>query len=390
MPMGSIATWPGRRSTGYKPTLDSVAITWLEIFHPMTDMTSLERTLAVLDRKIPDRVPVALHNFLMVCRMAGGDFSAILRSGEMLVEAELAAWREFGHDVIMHENGVCAEAEAMGCGIHYPSDGPAHVLDPVIKSPDDIDKLAVPDPETTFPLDEMLKATRILVKETRGKVFVIGRADQGPMALAAALWGPENLLLAAGDPLMRAKVRQLLEKCSRMNIVFGEAQRRAGAHGSSIGAYGHSLISPRMYNELELPGDKAFCDAMRRAECRSFVHSCGNETELLENLVRSGADCLELDPATDPAACKKATQGRTSVLGMLDPHGILSRGSVEQVRQHTLEIMRVMAPGGGFLMGPGCALPSDTRPEVIHTIVECAKTAGRYSSDGSLPHLGAA
>ena len=40
-----------------------------------------------------------------------------MRSGEMLAEAQLAAWREFGHDVIMHENGVCAEAEALGCGI---------------------------------------------------------------------------------------------------------------------------------------------------------------------------------------------------------------------------------------------------------------------------------
>ena len=91
----------------------------------MAEMTSLERTLAVLNHKIPDRVPVALHNFLMACRMAGGDFSATLRSGEILAEAELAAWREFGHNVIMHENGVCAEAEAMGCGIHYPADGPA-------------------------------------------------------------------------------------------------------------------------------------------------------------------------------------------------------------------------------------------------------------------------
>ena len=91
----------------------------------MATMTSLERTLAVLDHKVPDRVPVALHNFLMACRMAGGDFGTTLRSGEMLAEAELAAWRAFGHDVIMHENGVCAEAEALGCGIHYPADGPA-------------------------------------------------------------------------------------------------------------------------------------------------------------------------------------------------------------------------------------------------------------------------
>src|SRR5579863_8823912 len=110
-------------------------------------MTSLERTLAVLDHKVPDRVPVALHNFLMAARMMRADFGDVMRSGELLAEAQLAAWREFGHDVIMHENGVCAEAEALGCEIHYPRDGAPHVKEPILKSVDDVAKLRLPDPE---------------------------------------------------------------------------------------------------------------------------------------------------------------------------------------------------------------------------------------------------
>src|SRR5664279_760018 len=107
----------------------------------MESMTSLERTLAVLDHKIPDRVPVALHNFLMAARMIGADFGDVMRSGEMLAEAQLAAWREFGHDVIMHENGVCAEAEALGCQIDYPPSSAAHVKETILKSLDDLSKL---------------------------------------------------------------------------------------------------------------------------------------------------------------------------------------------------------------------------------------------------------
>ena len=353
----------------------------------MEKMTSLERTMAVLDHKIPDRVPVALHNFLMAVRMLRLDFRDAMRSGEMLAEAQLAAWREFGHDVIMHENGVCAEAEAVGCEILYQPDCAPHVLEPVLKSLDYVEKLRIPDPETTFPLNELLKATRILVKETKGKVFVMGRADQGPMALALALCGPERFLLVAGDLSMKPKVLHLLSLTSRMNIVFGEAQRRAGAHGSSIGAVGSSLISSQMYDELELPGNKAFCDAMRNVACRSFVHSCGNETKLLPHLLRTGADCLELDPLTDPQICKNTIRGKTSVLGMLDPHGVLWRGDADEVRQHSLSILRVMAPGGGFLMGPGCALAPDTPPVSIHTVMECARTAGSYNADGSLHKL---
>ncbi len=58
---------------------------------------------------------------------------------------------------------------------------------------------------------------------------------------------------------------------------------------------------------------------MRAVGCRSFVHSCGNETRMLGHLIRCGADCLELDPLTDPATCKRETQGKVSVLGMPIP-----------------------------------------------------------------------
>src|ERR1039458_4628224 len=178
----------------------------------MECMTSLERIMAVLDHKVPDRVPVALHNFLMAARMIGADFGDVMRSGEMLGQAQLAAWREFGHDVIMHENGVCAEAEALGCEIHYQKDSAPHVKERILKSLDDVSRLAIPDPEKTFPLNELLQATRILAKETQGKVFIMGRADQGPVALALALFGPENFLLAAGDDSMRPRILELLDR----------------------------------------------------------------------------------------------------------------------------------------------------------------------------------
>ena len=56
-------------------------------------MTSLERTTAVLNHKVPDRVPVALHRFLMAARMMRADFGEVMRTGEMLAEAQQKPWR---------------------------------------------------------------------------------------------------------------------------------------------------------------------------------------------------------------------------------------------------------------------------------------------------------
>jgi uroporphyrinogen decarboxylase len=345
-------------------------------------MESVERVAKVLRKEVPDRVPVGLHNFLMACKMHGGRFDDILRDGEAMAEAQLALWRAVSHDVLMLEIGVCAEAEALGAKIRYTADGPPHVEEPLIKKPSDLEKLAVPDPERTFPLTEMLKTTRIVKRETGGKVHINGRSDQGPTALACALCGPEQFLTTLMDPDMKDWCEKLLDLCSRMNIAMGEAQLRAGAHSSTIGVAGVSLLSPALFDEFELPRVRAYCDALKRQGGFAIIHACGDETILLENLIGSGADCLELDAGTNPEKCKRAVRGRTSVLGMIDPAHVMRFGTPDDVRRQARQMLRTMGPGGGFIMGPGCALPADTPLENVLTLMECAYRDGVYDGEG--------
>jgi uroporphyrinogen decarboxylase len=345
-------------------------------------MESLQRAATVLRGGVPDRVPVGLHNYLMACRMLGGRFDDILRSGEALAEAQLKAWKAFGHDVIMVENGVCAEAEALGCAIRYTADGPPHVEEPLVKELDDLEKLRVPDPERAFPLCEMLKATRIIKRQTAGRVFLNGRSDQGPIALACALTGPERFLTMLMEPERKDWCLKFVRFCSRVNVAMGEAQLRAGADSSTIGLAGTSLISPRLFDAFELEGARAFCTALRAKGGFAFVHACGNETHLLENLLATKANCLELDPGTDPAICKQTVHGRASVLGMIDPAQVMRRGTPEDVEAQTRAMLATMGPRGGYIAGPGCALPADTPEENVHALMECVRRDGVYDADG--------
>jgi uroporphyrinogen-III decarboxylase len=61
--------------------------------------------MAAIRHRIPDRVPVDLHNFLMTVTYAGYRMSDALRDGELLAEAQLKFWRDFGHDVLLKEAG---------------------------------------------------------------------------------------------------------------------------------------------------------------------------------------------------------------------------------------------------------------------------------------------
>ena len=126
-------------------------------------MNSCERVRAAIELRTPDRVPVDLHNFQPAARATGLPMSEVFRKGELLAEAMLAAWREFGHDMILLENGTACNAQACGLEVVYRSDAAPAVAKPLLASLGEVAALEVPDPYTTFPMCEILdrKSTRL-------------------------------------------------------------------------------------------------------------------------------------------------------------------------------------------------------------------------------------
>jgi uroporphyrinogen decarboxylase len=101
-------------------------------------------------------------------------------------------------------------------------------------------------------------------------------------------------------------------------------------------------------------------------------------------MVDTGSAVLELDYKCDLSKIKQATQGKTTILGVIDPSSVLAFGTPEQVTQKVCEELEILAPGGGLILGPGCALSPQTPHENIHTLIESAHRYGRYTSDGLL------
>ncbi|MBI4605853.1 MAG: uroporphyrinogen decarboxylase family protein [Planctomycetes bacterium] len=347
-------------------------------------MTSLERTLAVIRCAVPDRVPTDLHNFLMAARMAGIPLPECMRSGKLMAESHLAAWHRFRHDVVLVENGTAGMAEAMGCEVLYPSDVAPRVVGPVVRTWADVAKLRVPDPERVFPLNEVLEAVRILRREIGDRVFIMGRADQAPLALAAALRGYEDFLTDLAAPEDPAALERLLDVCLQTTTRYALALQKAGAHGTSLGEFGSDLISPTMYRRYSAPRLKKFYAAMNAAGFPATLHQCGNTAAVLPDMVSSGAAVLELDVHTSPRAVKEATRGKAAVLGMVDPAAVLHRGTPALAEEMSRRALEVLAPGGGFILGPGCALVPETPEENVEAMLACAARHGRYARDGSL------
>ena len=56
----------------------------------------------------------------------------------------------------------------------------------------------------------------------------------------------------------------------------------------------------------------------------------------------------------------------------------MTLGTPDDVRTAALRDLEVLAPGGGFILAPGCALPYPAPEANIEALVETARSAGRY------------
>ncbi|MCP4142615.1 MAG: hypothetical protein GY755_20440 [Chloroflexi bacterium] len=353
-------------------------------------LTSVERVNIVLNGGIPDRVPVDLHNFLMTAEASGLPFPEYFQSGEAMAEGQIKAWKEFGHDVLLLENGTVALAEACGCKVEYTEgSAPVHIS-PVINSLDDVDKLVMPDPYKAHPLVENLKSTQIVAKEIGDQAFIMGRADQGPFSLASMLVGLETFLLALAFPENKDKLLKLFDFCLDVVYSYAIAQKEQGAHMTSIGESlsGPDVCSPKVYKEYEWGYAKQLVDRLKASNMPLAYHICGNATRIVSDMAETGAAVLELDYKCDLPSIKQATLGKSTILGVLDPSGVLALGSPELVTQKVREELEILAPGGGLILGPGCALPPKTPVENIHAMIETAHKYGRYTPEGELVRVG--
>jgi len=342
-------------------------------------MNSIQRVGAAIDLRKPDRVPVDLHNFQPAAKAMGMPLSEVFRDGELLAEAMLKAWKEFKHDMILLENGTACNAQACGVEVVYRADAAPAAHVPVLERLEDVEKLEVPDPYTTFPMCEILKATRILSKEIGDQAWIVARADQGPMDLAAQLIGIDKLMLAIALGEQPDLIHQLLDYSRRVATRYAYALIEVGGRSTSIGEpiAGPDLISPRHYLEYPFVHEKRMVDELKQAGIILANHICGNTIPIIDDFIATGAQILEIDHKTDMQKAKDAARHKTTLLGPINT-SLLLEGTPQEVEDACRTAIEIMAPDSGFILGPGCALDPNVPADNIHALVESARKYGVY------------
>ena len=190
-------------------------------------------------------------------------------------------------------------AGSIGVPIDFPVNEPARSslgCLPVLK---DIAKLPPVNISNYKYVQIWLEAVRSLKDHFKNEIYVRGNCDQAPFSLASMMRTPQEWymdLLSSEDEAL-----ELLEYCSEASCQFLDLMAETGADMLSNGdsPAGPDMISPDMYVKFALPYEKKVVEKVHQYKLPYTLHICGNTDAILEHMIETGTDALELDFKTD-------------------------------------------------------------------------------------------
>ena len=342
-------------------------------------VTSYERVMDAIQLKESDSVPVVPQVTYTTARITGVKFVEAMKDPNVMARALLAGYREILYDGIYvgWESSFNLVAETMGCTLRIPEDDLPSISAPVVKTRSDIDKVKLPDPEKDGRLPIQLKALDIVKKNVGNKVPIF-KYIPGPLTLATLLRGTYDALLELRTD--KPFIHNLIKLATEASKLFGIA---AVNHGADIVVVADptassSVISPEMFREFSLPYTKEILSAVKKAGAVPSLHICGKTEPILSDMVKTGAEVLEVDYLVDLAKAKSTVGKQVCLEGNIDPAGILLKEKPSRVMRSAKDCIKKAAADGGFILSSGCEVPLDAPIENLKAMVKAARTYGSY------------
>ena len=338
-------------------------------------MNGRERIASALRGEWPDRVPVMLHNFMMAARESGITMRTFRSDPQALAMSFARGVERYGVDGILIDVDTVTLAAAVGVPVDYPEDEPARVRGGLLAALEEVSELPPVDILDSPGVQVWLEGVRLLKRHFGDEVFIRGNCDQCPFTLASLIRGMDGWMMDLLDPEKEEFVFALLEYCCSVTLQFIRSMGETGADMTSNGdsVAGPDLVSPSIFRRYALPYDRRIAEGSHALGLPYILHICGNTSAILDDMIATGADGLDIDYKTDPRRAHDRMEGRTLFVGNIDPSGVLALGSSRLVEEKTLELLRIFADTPRFILNSGCAIPPTTPSENIRTMIRTAR-----------------
>lgn len=322
-------------------------------------MTGLQRTLDFLDGKPVDRPPC--HPIIMrwAARHGGVCYRDFCLDYRKKCDAMIQCADDFDLDWVTVMSDAYCEASAFGLNIEYPEDDlpidrSGHLPD--LEAAARLRPYRVADHQRTANrVNEICEFTR----RVGDRQFILGWVE-GPVAEYADLRGVSNAAMDfLDDPDSVLKAMEVIVEAA---LDFITAQVDAGAHCIGIGDAFSSQIGPSLYRQFAFGGECRMIEHIHALGAKAKLHICGNTKAILPDMIRTGADIVDVDHLV-PSMVEFAPLLRPGQVlsGKTDPVSVIQDGTPEQIADAVRDSQR--QAGGRCIVSAGCEITPGTSVE---------------------------
>ncbi|MBC7120897.1 MAG: hypothetical protein H5T33_04870 [Candidatus Methanosuratus sp.] len=304
------------------------------------------------------------------------------KNGILLYKGIKALTEKFKPDIITVTTYTTVEAVAIGTKDKYFKDQLPAPVEYVIKSPEDLDRVHIPDPRVDGDLPCIYNALRKVVRDF-GNYAPISAGTVGPFSVAARIRG----LWDISFDIMRRPwfVHDLLKFATDACINIIEGWQSAGATGFTSGAGSETVLSPEHFRQFCVPYERQYLQSAKKMGFLSYSrHICSGPSAdlVVDDMTRFGLDEMPTlvwgyykDAAT--MAQKKKLFAEFSpcvaVGGTFRASDQLAYWSPSEIEAEVNRLLETCYPGGKYVHVADCCIPPATPLENIEAFVISAK-----------------
>jgi len=190
----------------------------------------------------------------------------------------------------------------------------------------------------------------------------------GPFETARALLGITSLAyLIYDDPSLVedvfARVGEIITKAIRsISAIDGVG---GVIVADDMGFKSDLMLSPDLLRQLVLPWHQKIGEAIHENGKLFILHACGKVEKLMDDLIKVAkidARHSYEDQVTSIEEANRLYGAEIAVLGGVDMD-LLARGSEEEVKARSRQIIDACSPGGGFALGSGNSVANYVPPQ---------------------------
>jgi uroporphyrinogen decarboxylase len=297
-------------------------------------------------------------------RARAGSFLNLCMNPELACEVTLQPLDRYPLDAAILFSDILTIPHAMNVGLEFEAGEGPKIARPV-RTPADIDRLPVPDPEGE--LRYVMDAVRLIRRELAGRVPLIGFAGS-PWTVGTYMvegGGTKNFSHVKGMLYGAPKeLHRLLDTITRATIAYLNAQIAAGAQAVMVFDTWGGVLAPAEYREFSLGYMAQIVAGLTRQTAEGRVpvilFTKGGGAWLPE-LAATGADALGVDWTTDLATAREAVAGRVALQGNLDPSVLYAPPAA--IREQVGRVLASFGRGAGHVFNLGHGIHPDVDPE---------------------------